>query len=94
MEHSLSLIYLCNFQFEGTLTHPDPSRLKHVIKKFELKSLILPKCELDADYMAFVSVPTLTRIITSVGNKSDIISMFPFVDILEWDVEEALQEKL
>ncbi|XGW16594.1 hypothetical protein V3C99_001777 [Haemonchus contortus] len=77
--------------FEGTLNHPDPSRLKHVIKKFDLKSMILPKCELDADYMAMVPVPTLSRIITTVGNKNAIVGMFPNVEILEWNVEDFWQ---
>ncbi|KAK6047707.1 hypothetical protein COOONC_14788, partial [Cooperia oncophora] len=77
--------------FEGTLNHPDPSRLKHVIKKFELKSMILPKCELDADYMAIVSVPTLSRIITTRGNRNELVGMFPNVEILEWNVEEFLK---
>ncbi|VDO64895.1 unnamed protein product [Heligmosomoides polygyrus] len=77
--------------FEGTLDHPDPSRLKQIIKKFELKSAILPKCDLDPEYMAMVPVPSLTRIITEVGNSGEIARSFSDVDILEWDVEAALR---
>ncbi|KAL6728434.1 hypothetical protein Aduo_010208 [Ancylostoma duodenale] len=77
--------------FEGILEYPDPSRLKHVIAKYEVKSAILPTCKLDPEYMAFVPVPTLRRIITEVGNASTLKENFPDVEIIEMDVEKLLR---
>ncbi|KHJ75412.1 hypothetical protein OESDEN_24972 [Oesophagostomum dentatum] len=76
--------------FEGVLDHPDPSRLKHIISKYELKCAILPKCELDAEYMKIVPVPTLSRIIAETGSASILRRDFPSVDIVEMDVESLL----
>ncbi|KAK6740020.1 hypothetical protein RB195_008471 [Necator americanus] len=76
--------------FEGILNHPDPSRLKHIISKYEIKSAILPKLELDEEYMKIVPVPTLSRIITEAGNAAILTRDFPGVEIIEMDVEKLL----
>ncbi|KAK6009144.1 hypothetical protein OSTOST_25952 [Ostertagia ostertagi] len=58
--------------------------------KFEAQIIDSSKCELP-DIGALV-VPTLTRIITTPGNRRNIAGMFPNVEILEWDVERFLQQ--
>ncbi|RCN32913.1 hypothetical protein ANCCAN_21270 [Ancylostoma caninum] len=77
--------------FEGILEWPDPSRLKHLIAKYEIKSAILPTCKLDPEYMTFVPVPTLRRIITEVGNATTLEENFSDVEIIEMDVEKSLR---
>ncbi|CAJ0600432.1 unnamed protein product [Cylicocyclus nassatus] len=76
--------------FEGVLDHPDPARLKQVIAKYEVKSAILPRCDLDPEYMKIVPVPTLSRIISEAGYAAVFTRDFPGVEIIELDVERLL----
>lgn len=56
-----------------------------------MKSAILPKCELEPEYLNFVPVPTLRRIITEVGNASTLEEIYSDVEIIEMDVEKLLR---
>ncbi|VDL71096.1 unnamed protein product [Nippostrongylus brasiliensis] len=77
--------------YEGPLDHPDPSRLKQVIRKFELKSAIIPTCDLEPEYMAIVQVPTLTRIVTEHEDTALIQKCFPDIEVLQCNVKTSLE---
>ncbi|CAJ0933202.1 unnamed protein product, partial [Mesorhabditis belari] len=64
--------------FEGVIDYPDPSRIAHIIQKYQISSLLLPiDTKFDPIYMSFVPIPSLNLVICSPQQSTQIAKIFP-----------------